>query len=83
MTTVRLTVEMEQKLNLLARLRNKSKTDLIKEALELFISQQESEEDGFTVGKAVFGRYGSGERDRSVTYKQRIKSKLNAKRHTH
>ena len=43
MTTVRLPMEMEQKLEILARKKHKSKTDLIREALEnLFKLKNES-----------------------------------------
>jgi hypothetical protein len=83
MTTVRLPVELEQKLASLSRLKHTSKTELIKEALEAFFHQQESEKDSYEIGEAYFGKYGSGNGSLSVTYKKKIREKINAKYSTH
>jgi predicted DNA-binding protein len=79
MTTVRLPMEMEQKLEILARKKHKSKTDLIREALENLFFQEESENDSYELGEEYFGKYGSGNGTLSSTYKARIKEKINAK----
>ena len=79
MTTVRLPLEIEQRLEILSRQKHKSKTEIIKEALERLFYQEESEKDSYELGKELFGRYGSGDGSLSVTYKERIKGKLNAK----
>ena len=83
MTTVRLPMEMEQKLEILARRKHKSKTDLIREALEKFLFQEESEKDSYELGEEYFGKYGSGKGTLSTTYKAGIKEKINAKYNTH
>jgi predicted DNA-binding protein len=83
MTTVRLPVQIEQKLDSLAKLKHKSKSELIKEALEAFFHEEEAEKDSYEIGKDYFGKYGSGDSSLSVTYKMKIKEKLNAKYHTH
>ena len=83
MTTVRLPVEIEQKLDSLSRSKHKSKTDLIKEALEVFFFQEEGEKDSFEIGQEYFGKYGSGIGSLSTTYKMRIKEKLHAKYNSH
>ncbi len=82
MTTVRLPTELKQKLEILARERHKSKTDLIREALEKFFYQEDSEKDSHELGKEYFGKFGSGDGDLSLTYKARIKDKINAKLHS-
>ncbi len=79
MTTVRLPSEIEQRLEILSRQKHKSKSEIIKEALERLFYQEESEKDSYELGKELFGRYGSGDGSLSVTYKERIKGKLNAK----
>ena len=45
MTTVRLPLDIEQKLEILSKAKHKSKTELIKEALENLFYQAESEKD--------------------------------------
>ena len=72
MTTVRLPLEIEQRLEILSRQKHKSKTEIIKEALERLFYQEESEKDSYELGKELFGRYGSGDGSLSVTYKERI-----------
>jgi predicted DNA-binding protein len=47
MTTVRLPLEIEQRLEILSREKHKTKTELIKEALEKYFYQEESEKDSY------------------------------------
>jgi len=75
-TTARLPIGTRNKLLALSRVKNKTKSDIIIDSLELYYKQEEGDIDSFTLGEKVFGRYGSGENDRSVAYKQRIKEKL-------
>jgi len=83
MTTVRLPDDIEKKLIILSRTKKKTKSELIKEALEQFFHQQGNENDSYELGKEYFGQYGSGKRNLSTEYKKLIKEKLNAKRNTH
>jgi hypothetical protein len=76
MTTVGLPVEIEQRLDSLSRLRHRSKSDLVKEALEAFFAQKEDERDSEAIGKEYLGRFGGGAGFFSTVYKQRIKDKL-------
>ena len=80
MTTVRLTPEIERKLEVLSKKRHKTKSDIIKEALEQLFVSDESEQSSYEIGAAVFGMHGSGDGDRSTTYKSRLKDKIGAKR---
>jgi predicted DNA-binding protein len=79
MTTVRLSLEFEQKLDAISKTRHTSKSDLIKEALEIYFFQQEEMKDSYELGREYFGKYGSGDGKLSETYKKRIKEKLYAK----
>jgi len=82
-TTVRLPAEIRNKLFALSKIKGKTKSDIIKESLELYYEQEENEIDSYTLGLPYFGKYGSGEGDLSTTYKQRIKEKLRAKQNSY
>ena len=79
-TTVRLPAETRNKLLTLSRIKGKTKSDIIKESLDMYYEQEENDIDSFTLGEAFFGKYGSGEDDRATTYKERIKEKLKARK---
>ena len=78
-TTARLPENTRNKLVTLARIKGKTKSDIIKEALEVYYELEENEVDSFSVGEPFFGNYGSGETDRATTYKERLKEKLSDK----
>ena len=75
-TTARLPRDTRNKLVALARLKGKTKSDIIKESVDMYYMREEVEITSFMVGEQYFGRYGSGEDDRGTTYKERIKEKL-------
>jgi len=83
MTTVRLPPEVEQKLRSLSALKGKTKSELIKEALEKLFASEETSSDSFELGKEYFGKHGSGQTTRSTEYKRILKDKLSAKHHSH
>lgn len=83
MTTVRLPIEYKQKLEVLSVLKKKSKSELIKEALDIFFETEKSEMNSYESGKDYFGQYGSGRSDLSTTYKHKLKEKFHAKYRTH
>ena len=78
-TTARLPQETRNKLVALARIKGKTKSDIIKASLDMYYDHEESEICSFDVGEPYFGNYGSGESDRATTYKERIKEKLSGK----
>jgi len=82
MTTVRLPADLEKKLDSASNAGKRSKSELIKEALERYFDRKEPEKDSYELGKEYFGQYGSGEGTLSTSYKTRIKEKLDAKRST-
>jgi hypothetical protein len=45
--------------------------------------KEESEKDSYELGEEYFGRYGSGDGSLSVSYKDKIKGKINDKLHSH
>ena len=83
MTTIRLPLEIEQKLASLSEIQNKSKTEIIKDALEEFFYQQSNEKDSYELGREYFGKFGSGDGSLSTTYKAKLKEKIHAKYNTH
>ena len=82
-TTARLPVETRNKLVILSRLKNKTKSEIIIESLEMYYKQEEGGIDSYTLGLPYFGKYGSGEGDLSATYKERIKEKLRARQNSY
>ena len=78
-TTARLTADTRSKLLILAKTKKKSKSDIIKESIDMYYEYAENEIDSFTLGEPYFGKYGSAESDLSTTYKERIKEKIRAK----
>jgi len=83
MTTVRLPDDIEKKLATLSRTKKKSKSELIKEALEQFFHKEGNEKDSYELGKDYFGQYGSGKGNLSIDYKRLLKEKINVKRNPH
>jgi hypothetical protein len=83
MTTVRLPVELEMRLTSLSQVRHKTKSQTLKDILERYFTQEDSEADSYKIGETYFGRYGSGRGDLSENYKQILKDKLRAKYGSH
>ena len=83
MITVRLPQDLEQRLVLFAQYQHKTKSEVIKEALESMLAKKQVEQDSYTLGETYFGRYQSSDGTLSVTYKDKLKGKLNAKFNTH
>jgi predicted DNA-binding protein len=75
-TTARLPREISNKLYILSRVKGKTKSDIIKESIEMYYAQEENEIDSYTLGEPYFGKYASGESDLSTTYKERVKEKI-------
>jgi predicted DNA-binding protein len=80
-TTARLPQDTRNRLEILARAKNRTKSEIIIEALEMYYEKEENEIDSYTLGLPYFGKYSLGEGDLSTTYKQRIKEKIRAKYH--
>ena len=85
MLAVRLPQELENRLNSYTQKTDKTKTEIVKDALKLFFKTQEKEESltPYELGKEFFGRYESQSSDLSVNYKEKLKGKLREKYDTH
>ena len=85
MLAVRLPEELENRLNSYTQKTDKTKTEIVKDALRLFFQTQEREESltPYELGKEFFGRYESQSGDLSVNYKEKLKGKLREKYDTH
>ena len=79
MIAVRLPEKMEKQLNNYAKQCNKTKTDVVKEALTLYFKNKEKRKTAYEAGASLFGKYSSGRNDLSTTYKQKLKEKIRAK----
>lgn len=79
MTSIRLSKELEEKLNSLSERENMTKSEIIKEALEEYLDNYEQKANPYDLGKELFGKYGSGKGDLSTSYKKKVRSKVNEK----
>jgi len=79
LVTIRLPDEIESRLQALTEIEHKTKTEIIKSALTEYLEKHMQEKNAYELGKDLFGKYSSSETDLSITYKERIKQKLNEK----
>lgn len=79
---LRLPPEMESKLEEICRLENKTKSDILRHAIEMYFINYEKKTSAYELGKEFFGKYGSNQSDNSLNYKKKLKERWNAKRAT-
>lgn len=79
MRSIRLPDDIEHRLEKLSERENRTKSDLIKEAIVEYLADRDVVMTPFEAGRHLFGRYGSEETDSSKTTKERIKEKIRAK----
>ena len=79
MLTVRLSSIVEEALAKYSLRKGISKSQVVKEALEMYFTQERSTTSPYEAGLDLFGREGSGIKDNSVKYKERIKNKIREK----
>lgn len=82
MLALRLPFELEQKLEKVSLLNQKTKSELLRTALEEYLKKFEDTTSAYDLGAEFFGKYGSGVTDNSVNYKKKLKERLNAKHST-
>jgi predicted DNA-binding protein len=80
MLSVRLTPELEQKLEQWAVKEKTTKSDIIKEALQEYFDKRELTENPYLLGEDMFGKYGSGNSSLSQDYKKTVRDKIHAKK---
>lgn len=82
MISIRLEQNLEEKLTLVSKIKQQTKTDTIKQALKYYFNTlNTSNPTAYILGEAFFGKYGSNSGNLSATYKQKLKDKINAKNH--
>ncbi len=81
MASVRLPLKIEQKLEIISQRKNKTKSDIIREALENYFAANANEKSAYEIGCGYFGKYGSGDGTLSTTYKNKVKNKIKEKLH--
>lgn len=79
MRSIRLSEELEHELANLAEYKNVSRSEIIKEALEQYMSRENIKHKPYDLGADVFGKYGSTDTETSTTYKSKIREKLKNK----
>jgi hypothetical protein len=79
MTTVRLDSDIELKLDQFSSYMHRSKSEIIKQALEEYLSVHLSSDSPYDLGKELFGKYSSNDSDNSISYKNKLKGKLSEK----
>ena len=74
MLTVRLPNHLEHLLNVVSQTEQKTKTEIIKEALQAYIKdlQSKKKQTPYELGKDLFGTCGSGDGSLSATYKEKL-----------
>ncbi len=79
MISLRLPPDLEKKLAEISSIEKKTKTDIIKESILLYIKERENAVSPYELGKKYFGKYHSGQTDRSVHHREIIKNKIKSK----
>lgn len=76
MLSVRIETYITKKLNHLSRKFKISKSQIVKEALQVYLKQMEKDETPFELGKDLFGQYSSNSGTKSTDFKNKVKDKL-------
>lgn len=82
MLNVRISEDTEKELARYCLDQGVSRSTVVKEALEAYLSQRRKTKSAFDAGADLFGKEGSGKKDNSVSYKKKLKERLHAK-HAH
>lgn len=79
MTSIRLPIEIETKIDQIAESKNITKSKVIREAIEYYIENYSKQSDPFKLGEDLFGKFGSGKSSLSRDYKNVIRRELSEK----
>ncbi|MEM9328620.1 MAG: CopG family transcriptional regulator [Bacteroidota bacterium] len=82
MLNVRLNSDEEKKLADYCERANLTKSQVVKEALALYLSSKTPSKSAYELGEDLFGQASGGDPDGSKQYKHRLKTKWGEK-HTH
>ncbi len=82
MLTLRLSSEMEEKLNNIAEMLGIPKSEIVRKSLKAYLKKLE-QNNAWAAGKSLFGKYSSGKsnlsENRKTILKQKLRDKRNAK----
>jgi hypothetical protein len=81
MISIRLNEEILKKISTLMKIKQTTRTEVIKQAISEYYERHSQDLSPFKLGKDLFGKYGAKE-TLSIDYKKKIKEMLNEK-HTH
>ncbi len=79
MISLRLSSDLDEKLNQIAKNEKISKSEVVKRALVLYFEDYQKQHSAYDLGADLFGRYGSGDGSLSQNYKELLKGKLRGK----
>jgi len=77
--SLRLEDSLERRLEAYAQAHGLSKSEVVRESLVKYLADASVSGAAYELGKDLFGRYGSGQSDRSKNRKALLKEKLRAK----
>jgi predicted DNA-binding protein len=80
--SVRLPGELEKKVKQLATSEGRTKTEIVRIALEAYVKSRDQAASAYDIGRNLFGRHGSGRGDLSISYKRKVKERMREK-HSH
>jgi hypothetical protein len=79
MISLRLSADLDDKLNQIAENEKISKSEIVKRALTLYFESYKKKQNPYDLGKDLFGKHGSGDGNLSTRYRKILKGKLREK----
>jgi predicted DNA-binding protein len=79
MISLRLSSDLDDKLNQIAKSEKSSKSEIVKRALVQYFDDYKKKHSPYELGSDLFGKYGSGDGTLSQNYKKILKEKLHEK----
>lgn len=74
MISLRLSSELERKLDAFAKSKGKSRSEIVKESIQEYLSQHETAKTPFELGKDLFGKHSSGISDLAQNRKKYLQN---------
>lgn len=79
MISLRLPKELEEKLNQLSSVEKKTKTDIIRESLQLYIESRENRESAYELASKYFGQSTGSQNQGAIDHHEQVKRKIKQK----
>ncbi len=81
MISLRLNSELEILLDRAARKENKTRTDIVRDSIQLYLSRENSAKTPYELGEKYFGKFSSNKKDLSENRKKYLVEYLGKKQH--